>query len=104
MNAPNGPTTPSLSEQAASPAQPPARGMVSSCARGRRQITPWAYPHLRALAVIRYAVGIFLTAISIPLLSHGQQGWAALTLVGAALVFSIASLDIAAARIARVRT
>ncbi|HEY3904177.1 MAG TPA: hypothetical protein VGM14_09770 [Streptosporangiaceae bacterium] len=56
------------------------------------------------LAVIRYAAGIFLTAVSIPLLSQGQEGGAALTLVCAALLFSIASLDMAAARIARVRT
>lgn len=99
MNALNDPTTSSRSEQAVNPAQPPSRSIVSSWARGRSRMTPWAYPHLHTLAVIRYAVGSFLAIISVPLLSQGQDGPAAFTLACAALLFSIASLDIAAARI-----
>ena len=46
MHAPNENPTPSRSEQAAGPAHPPASNLVSIWARGRRQITPWAYAHL----------------------------------------------------------
>jgi hypothetical protein len=78
----------------------PASNLVASWARGRRQITPWAYPRLRALGAIRLAVGIFLTVLGAVLVSHGHDGWAAVPFAGAALNCVIGSLDTAAARYA----
>jgi hypothetical protein len=98
MHAPNDNTTPSRFEQAVDPTHPPARNLVAIWARGRRQITPWAYPRLRALAAIRFTVGIFLVGLGALTLSHGHDGWAAIQLAGAALLFSIAYLDITVAR------
>jgi hypothetical protein len=89
MHAPNDSTDPT---------RPPASNLVASWARGRRQITPWAYPRLRALAAVRFTVGIFLVGLGAVLLAYGHDGWAALPLAGAALNLSIASLDAAAAR------
>ena len=104
MRAPNDTTTPSRSEQVADPMHPPARNVVSIWARGRRQITPWAYPRLRALAAVRFAVGIFLVGLSALMLSRGNSGWVALPLAGAALNLSIAYLDITVARSVPLRT
>jgi hypothetical protein len=98
MHAPNYNTAPSRSEQATDPTHAPARNLVAIWARGRRQITPWAYPRLRALAAVRFAVGIFLVGLGALTLSHGHDEWAAIQLGGAALVFSIAYLDITVAR------
>ncbi len=88
----------------ADPPHPPASNRASIWARGRRQITPWAYPRLRALAAVRFAIGIFLVGLGALMLFHGYYGWAALPLAGAALHFSIAYLDITAARSAPLRT
>jgi hypothetical protein len=95
--------TSSRSEHVADPTHRPASGLVSSWERGRRQITPWAYPRLRALAAVRFAVGVFLVGLSAVLIAHGHAGWAVVPLAGAALNISIASLDTAAARIASPR-
>jgi hypothetical protein len=100
MHAANDNTAPQRSEQAVDPTQPLARSLVTVWARGRRQITPWAYPRLRALAAVRFTVGIFLVGLAAVLLFHGHDGWAAIPLAGAALNLSIASLDITAARLA----
>jgi hypothetical protein len=98
MHAPDDNTAASRSEQAADPTHPPARNLLAIWARGRRQLTPWAYPRLRALAAVRFTVGIFLVGLGALTLSHGHDEWAAIQLAGAALVFSIAGLDIAVAR------
>ncbi len=104
MHAPTDTTTPSRSEQVTDPTHPPASNLISIWARGRRQITPWAYPRLRALAAIRFIVGIFLVGVGAVLLSHGHSGLAAVPLAGAALLFSIAYLDFTVARSAPPRT
>ncbi|MGB6577986.1 MAG: hypothetical protein WBF34_08695 [Streptosporangiaceae bacterium] len=104
MHTPNGNTTLWRSEQVADPTHPTASNLASIWARGRRQITPWAYPRLRALAAVRFAVSIFLVGLGAVMLFHGNHGWAALPLAGAALNFSIAYLDITVARSASLRT
>jgi hypothetical protein len=104
MHAPTDTTTPRGFEQAAGPTPPPASKLVSAWARGRRQYTPWAPPRLRLLAAVRFTVGIFLVGLATVMISHGYDGLAAVPLAGAALLFSIASLDLAAARSASPRT
>jgi hypothetical protein len=69
MNAPNDNTTPSRS------------GL-------RSLVTPWGYRHLRTVAGVRFAAGIFLTGLGVLLLSRGAYGWAALPLAAAAVHFS----------------
>jgi hypothetical protein len=98
MHAPTDNTASSRPEQVADPTHPPASSLVSTWARGRRQITPWAYPRLRALAAVRFAVGIFLVGVGALVLSRGHYGLAAVPLAGAALLFSIAYLDMTVAR------
>lgn len=99
MHAPTDNTIASRSEQATNLTDPPARRLVGIWAKGRRQFTPWAYPRLRALAAVRFTVGLFLTGLGALMLAYGYHGWAAVVpLAGAALVSSIASLDFAAAR------
>jgi hypothetical protein len=85
-------------------AHSPAGKLVGAWARGRRQISPWAYPRLRALAVTRLTVGIFLIVVGALLVSHGHDGWAAVPFAGAALLLAIGSLDMAAARSAAPRS
>jgi hypothetical protein len=104
MRALNDTATPSRSEQVADPTHPPASKLTSNWARGRRQITPWAYPHLRALAAVRFTIGIFLVGLGTLMLSHGHSGLAAVPLAGAALLFSIAYLDFTVARSTPPRT
>jgi hypothetical protein len=104
MHAPNDTATLSRSEQVADPMHPTASNLTSIWARGRRQITPWAYPRLRALAAVRFTVSIFLVGLGALMLFHGHYGWAALPLAGAALNSSIAYLDITVARSASLRT
>ena len=104
MHAPHDNTTASRFDQVADPAHSSASKLVRIWARGRRQITPWAYPRLRALAAVRCAVGIFLAGLGVLLLSHGHHGWASLPLAFAVLHFAIASLDITVARSASLRT
>jgi hypothetical protein len=82
----------------ADPTRRPASKLVTAWARGRRDYTPWAYPHLRGLAITRLAVGIFLIGVSGFVLSQGSVAWAVVPLAGTALLFAIASLDFAAAR------
>ena len=96
-------TTPRPREQVAGPTHRPASNLASSWARGRRRITPWAYPHLRALGATRLAIGIFLTVLGALLIAHGHAGWAAIPLAGAALHFSIGGLDMSAAGTASAR-
>jgi hypothetical protein len=93
----------SRSEQAADPTQRPASHLVRSWARGRRQITPWAYPRLRALAAVRFVVGIFLAGLGAVLISRGDYEIAALPLAFAAVHFSIGYLDNSVARSASLR-
>jgi len=104
MHALNDNTTASRSEQVADSAHRPASNLARIWARGRRQITPWAYPRLRALAAVRFTVGIFLVGLGALMLSHGYHGWAVIPLAGAALNLSIAYLDITVARSASLRT
>ena len=77
MHAPTVNTNPPRSGQAADPTHPTAANLVGIWARGRRRITPWAYPRMRALAAMRFAIGIFLVAVGAVLLYHGYDGWAA---------------------------
>ena len=78
----------------------PASDLVSSWARARRENTPRAYRHLRGLAAIRFAVGVYLTGLGAVMLSYGHDRLAAIPFAGAALLFAIASLDFSAARTA----
>ena len=79
MNAPNDNTT------------PPRSGM-------RSLISPWGYRHLRAVAGVRLAVGIFLTGLGAVLLARGAYGWAALPLTAAAVHFSLGYWQLTIAR------
>jgi hypothetical protein len=81
----------------AGPTHPPASNLVRIWAQGRRRITPWVYPYLRALAAVRLAAGLFLAGLGALFLAHGHDGWAALVLAAAALHFSIGYLDITVA-------
>jgi hypothetical protein len=56
------------------------------------------YPHLRTIASVRLAVGIFLTGLGALLLSRGAYGWAALPLAGAAVHFSLGYWQLAIVR------
>lgn len=96
--------TPWQGEQAADATRRPASNLVSGWAQGRRRMTPWAYPHLRGLGVMRLAIGAFLLVVGALLIAHGHSGWAAVPLAGAALHFSIGGLDTAAARSALARS
>src|SRR4029077_1965001 len=98
MYAPTDNTTSRRSEQAADSAYLPAGNLIGRWARRRRQITQWAYPRLRALAAVRFAVGIFLAGLGALILSHGYW-FAAIPLAGAALFFSFAFRDSSAARL-----
>lgn len=80
---------------------PSASGLAGKWAQGRRRMTPWAYPRLRALAALRFAIGIFLTGLGVALIASGHPGWAVIPLIGAALHFAIACLDGSAVRSAR---
>ncbi len=93
-------TTTSQTQQPTNPTDSPAGKLVRTWAQGRRRFTPVAYPRLRALAVTRLAVGIFLVGLGAVLISHGDEGWAAIPLAGAALNLAIGSLDMGAARLA----
>lgn len=84
----------------AGPTDPSAHALAVRWARGRRRLTPFAYPHLRALGAIRLAAGIFLVGLFVTLVSYGQPGWAAIPLAGAAVNLSIGYLDTIAARFA----
>jgi hypothetical protein len=95
--------TPTRPGQAADPTRPPASKLVSVWARGRRELTPWAYPRLRILAAVRFAVGIFLVGLGTVMFTLGHPGLAAIPLAGSALLFSIAYLDMTAARFASPR-
>jgi len=90
-------------QQIAGPKDAHASGLVSTWARGRRQITPWAYPRMRGLGVTRLAVGVFLVVVSAVLISHGHSAWVAVPLAGAALHFAVGGLDMAAAHSAHPR-
>jgi len=79
--------------------RPPITGRRGSGVRQER-----AYPRLRALAAVRFAVGIFLVGLSALMLPRGYSGWVALPLAGAALNLSIAYLDITVARSVPLRT
>ena len=82
----------------------PPDHLVSIWAQGRRRITPWAYPHLRALAAVRLAVGIFLVGLGTVMISHAHDGWAAVQLACAVLLLAIAYLDFAVTRSASWRS
>jgi hypothetical protein len=96
MNAVKDNTTPRPAEQVADPTRAPASNLVSSWARGRRRITPRAYPHMRALGAVRLAVGLFLVVLAALLFANGQAGWALIPLAGAAVNVAIGGLDTAA--------
>ena len=90
-------TTASPFESVVGPTNPPASKLVAAWARGRRQITPWAYPRLRALGALRIAIGIFLVGVGAVLVSQGHDGLAAVPFAGAALCSAIGCLDMAVA-------
>ena len=90
-------------EQMAGQKDSHASSLVSSWARGRRRITPWAYPRLRALGVTRLAIGVFLVVLSAVLISRGHDDWVAIPLACAVLHFAIGGLDMAAAQSAHPR-
>jgi hypothetical protein len=94
-------TTRSGSDQAP---LPHASSLATRWARGRRRITPWAYPYLRALGAVRLTVGTFLVVLAAILIAHGYSPYAVLVLVGAALNLALGSLDTAAARTVHPRT
>jgi hypothetical protein len=93
-------TTFSGSEQTANSTHPAERNVVAAWAGGRSRITPWAYPYMRALGVVRLAVGLFLVGLGAVLTAHGDAGIAAIPFVGAVLNLGIGSMDTAAARFA----
>jgi hypothetical protein len=79
MNAPNDNTAPSRS--------------------GRQgPITSWGHRHLRVIAAVRFAVGIFLTGLGAVMVSRGAYVLAALPLAGAAVHFSWGSWQLILAR------
>jgi hypothetical protein len=88
------------SRQAAIPAHSPAGKLITTWSQRRRQFTPWAFRHLRAVAVTRLAVGIFLVGVGAMLISLSHDRWDAIPLAGAALLLAIGSLDMSAARYA----
>jgi hypothetical protein len=104
MNATTHNTATSLSEQLTDTAQRPTSKLVSAWAQGRRNYTPWAYPRLRAFAAVRFAAGIFVVVVGAVMLSLGYDGLAAVPLAGAVVLFTIASLDLSAARSAAPRS
>ena len=61
-------------------------------------ITPWAYDHLRGVAAVRFAVGIFLTVLGALMVSHGAYVLAAVPLAGAAVHFVWGSWQLSLAR------
>ena len=79
--------------------QPHPSSLIGKWADGRRRITPWAYPRLRALAALRFAIGVFLVVVGSLLVANGHPGWAAVPLLGAVLHFTIAYLDASAVRL-----
>jgi hypothetical protein len=89
-------TTFSGAEQSAENTHRPASNLVAAWARGRRRISPWAYPHLRALGAVRLTVGLFLVVVGALLISRGHSGWAVIPLAGAVVNLAIGSLDTAA--------
>jgi hypothetical protein len=64
----------------------------------RSPFIPWSYPHLRTVAKVRFAVGIFLTVLAAVLFARGAYGWAVLPLAGAAAHFSLGYWQLAIAR------
>ncbi len=75
----------------------------------QRIIPPWEYRHLRAFARVRMAAGIVLVGLGAVTLIGGSfsskaAGWAALFLVAAAAVFSVAGWELGIARSASPRT
>ena len=65
----------------------------------RRPGTPWAYRrHLRAVANVRFAAGIFLTGLAAVMFAHGSDGWAVLPLAGAVAHFSLGYWQLVVAR------
>jgi hypothetical protein len=85
-------------------AHSPTSKLVATWARGRRQITPWAFPRLLFLAVTRLTIGIFLVGVGAVLVARGHDGWGAVPFAGAALLLAIGSLDMAVVRSAAPRT
>jgi hypothetical protein len=94
---------PAPSEQPTDMTQRPTSKLVSAWAQGRRNYTPWAYPRLRALAAVRFTVGVFVVGVGAVLMSRGYDALAAVPLAGAVVLFTIASLDLSAARSAAPR-
>jgi hypothetical protein len=64
----------------------------------RRLISPLEYRHLRVWAGVRFAIGIFHAGFGAFMLYYGFYGWAALLLVAAAVLFSVAYLEMTVAR------
>jgi hypothetical protein len=70
----------------------------------RRLISPWAFRHLRTVAGVRFAAGIFLVGLGGLLISRGAYGLAALPLAGAVANFMWGSWQLALARSVAHRT
>ena len=64
----------------------------------QRLITPWAYRHLRVVAGVRFAAGIFLAGLGALLVSRGAYGLAAFLLAVAAVHFAWGSWQLTIAR------
>jgi hypothetical protein len=77
---------------------PPPSKLVRGWLKGRSQYTPWAPSRLRRLAVVRLAVSVFLVGLGATLISYHHDLMAVIPLAGAALVFTIGSLDLRASR------
>jgi hypothetical protein len=84
MNAPNDTTTPSQT------------GL-------RRMISPWGFRHLRGVADLRFAIGLFLTGLGVVLIVRGDYRWAALPLAGAMAHFALGYWQLTIARSAPAR-
>jgi hypothetical protein len=90
-------------EHLAEPMSAHGSNVVSSWTRGRREVTPWAYPHLRGLGAIRLTIGAALLIVSVLLLTIDHDVWAAVPLSAAVLIFAIGGMDTIAARSAHGR-
>jgi hypothetical protein len=91
MNAAHDSTTPSTGN------------LPTAWGQGRRQVTPWAYPHLRSLGITRLTIGVPLMGVAAWLISRGD-GFAVIPMAASVLLIAIGSLDLIARRASRSRT
>ena len=82
----------------------PTHNTAPSGSGTQRLITPSAHRHLRIVAGVRFAVGIFLAGFGALMLSRGADGLAVLLLTAAAVHFAWGSWQLTIARSAPSRT